>query len=43
VPERLTPGFEHRLSRGSVAATYVAFGLGLALTGLWMDGRRRAG
>lgn len=42
VPERLTPGFEHRLSRGSVAATYVAFGLGLALSGLWLDARRRA-
>jgi hypothetical protein len=41
VPPRLTPGFEHRLSRGSVASTYLAFGVGLALSGLWLQARRR--
>lgn len=30
-PRRLTPGFEHRLSRESLAAVYVCFALGLAL------------
>jgi len=34
VPERLTPGFERRLSRRSLAWTYVGFGAGLALAGL---------
>jgi hypothetical protein len=29
-PRRLTPGFEHRLTRGSLAAVYGAFALGLA-------------
>ena len=29
-PRRLTPGFEHRLSSGALAATYIAFALGLA-------------
>lgn len=33
VPERLTPGFEHRLSRGSLALVYAGFALGLALAG----------
>lgn len=33
-PERLTPGFEHRLSRPALAATYLAFGAGLALGAL---------
>jgi hypothetical protein len=33
-PPRLTPGFEHRLSRGSVALVYLAFSCGLAVTGL---------
>jgi len=41
VPPRLTPGFEHRLSRGSVTVTYLAFGIGLALSGLWLQARRR--
>ena len=36
-PQRLTPGFEHRLSRGALALVYLSFGLGLALT----DVRRR--
>jgi hypothetical protein len=39
VPGRLTPGFERRLSTRSTAATYVAFGAGLAVAGLLM--RRR--
>ena len=30
-PERLTPGFEHKLSKKSLLAVYVAFGIGLAL------------
>lgn len=30
-PERLTPGFERRLSRPSLAGVYVAFAAGLAL------------
>ena len=30
-PRRLTPGFEHRLSHGSMAAVYMCFALGLAL------------
>lgn len=34
VPPRLSPGFELRLSRSSIAAGYLAFGLGLALSGL---------
>jgi hypothetical protein len=29
-PRRLTPGYEHRLSRGSLALVYAAFALGLA-------------
>jgi hypothetical protein len=33
-PPRLTPGFEHRISRGSVALVYLAFAGGLALTGI---------
>jgi hypothetical protein len=31
VPERLTPGFERRMSRRSLIAFYVCFGAGLAL------------
>jgi hypothetical protein len=34
VPPRLTPGFEQRLRRPSLAGVYVAFGLGLALARL---------
>lgn len=33
-PERLNPGFEKRLTTPSVAAVYVAFGLGLAAAAL---------
>ena len=32
-PRRLTPGFEHRLHRRSLAAVYAAYGAGLALGG----------
>ncbi|WP_205665128.1 SDR family oxidoreductase [Caldimonas tepidiphila] len=34
VPQRLSPGFEKRLSRRSTALVYGSFGLGLALAGL---------
>ena len=34
VPERLTPGFEHRLSGRSLFMVYAGFGIGLALAGL---------
>lgn len=34
VPERLTPGFERRLSRSSLAGVYAAFAAGLALSAL---------
>jgi hypothetical protein len=40
VPERLSPGFEHRLSQRSLVLTYVLFGAGLALGAL--AARRRA-
>lgn len=30
-PERLTPGFERRLGKPSLAGVYIAFGVGLAL------------
>lgn len=33
-PERLTPGFQHRVSVPALVATYGAFALGLALGGL---------
>jgi hypothetical protein len=33
VPPRLTPGFEHRLSRRSLAGVYLAFAAGLAIAG----------
>ena len=33
-PQRLTPGFEHRLSKRSVLTVYGTFALGLALTAL---------
>lgn len=34
VPERLTPGFQHRLSRGSLLLVYASFAAGLAVVGL---------
>src|SRR5690606_1767787 len=33
VPERLTPGFQHRLRPAGVVSIYVAFGIGLAAAG----------
>ena len=40
-PGRLTPGFEHRLSRRSMALVYASFGLGLVLGSELL--RRQAG
>lgn len=42
VPERLTPGFEHRLSRRGLFLVYLFFGIGLALAGEVLDHKRRA-
>ncbi len=39
-PKRLRPGFEQRVSRGSLALVYVAFGLGLA-AGALINHRQR--
>ena len=39
-PHRLTPGFEHRLSRPALAGVYASFALGLAL-GSFLATRRR--
>jgi hypothetical protein len=41
VPERLTPGFERRLSNRSLVWVYAAFGAGLALGGWLTQTRRR--
>lgn len=41
-PERLTPGFQHRVSSRALAATYGAFAIGLAL-GLLVTRRGRGG
>lgn len=41
VPERLTPGFEHRLSTPSLLGVYAALGLGLAAGTRWSSARRR--
>ena len=41
VPRRLSPGFEYRLSRPAIAAGYLAFGLGLALTAIARAERKR--
>lgn len=38
-PQRLTPGFENRLSKTSIFAIYTAFGAGLGLAAIWR-GRR---
>lgn len=42
-PERLMPGFEHRLSRPELGGVYAAFGVGLALAciALGRSSRRR--
>lgn len=39
VPRRLTPGFEHRLSRGSMVAAFAAIAAGIALGALLVRGR----
>lgn len=41
VPERLTPGFEHRLSTPSLVLTYALFAAGLALGGIIAAKRAR--
>jgi hypothetical protein len=41
VPKRLTPGWEQRLSGGSLAAAYVVLALTLPLRGLLRRSRRR--
>ena len=40
-PKRLTPGFERRLSRRSLALVYAAFAVGLAVGALLQDKPRR--
>lgn len=40
-PERLTPGFQHRLSLGSMAAVYACFAVGLAMGSMAMAKPRR--
>jgi drug/metabolite transporter (DMT)-like permease len=42
VPKRLTPGFEHRLSRGSMAGVFAAIAGGIALGTLLVRSRRAA-
>ena len=39
-PERLTPGFEHRLSTGAMLAVYGSFALGLALASMAVPAAR---
>lgn len=41
-PERLTPGFEHRLSLRSLALVYASFALGLAAANVALGARREA-
>ena len=40
-PQRLTPGFERRLSRKSLALVYAAFAIGLAAGAALYGARRR--
>jgi hypothetical protein len=40
-PKRLTPGFEHQLSRKSLFVVYAAFAVGLAIWGASMTERQR--
>ena len=40
-PQRLTPGFEHRLSTRSLLAVYACFGVGLALGSMLVRSERR--
>lgn len=39
-PQRLTPGYEHRLDKKELAGVYVVFGLGLAIGTLLLRNRR---
>lgn len=39
-PERLTPGFQHHLSRPALAGVYTAFAVGLAIGALAVRSRR---
>lgn len=41
-PQRLTPGFEHRLSQRSLAAVYGSFAVGLAVGALLVRGSGQA-
>lgn len=41
-PKRLTPGFEHQLSRKSLFVVYAAFAIGLALGGAALTARRNS-
>jgi hypothetical protein len=41
-PHRLTPGFEHRLSRGALAVVYGCFALGMAAGSIWAARREQA-
>lgn len=41
VPRRLTPGYEHRLGRGGMLATYGALAAGFALGAWWFGARGR--
>ncbi len=40
-PKRLTPGFEHRLSRCAMTGVYLVFGLGIGLAALAYRRRKR--
>jgi hypothetical protein len=40
-PDRLTPGFEHHLSKKALFGVYTAFAIGLALHGLLGGNKRR--
>jgi hypothetical protein len=40
-PKRLTPGFEHQLSRKSLFFVYAAFAVGLAIAGARLTSRQR--
>lgn len=40
-PERFTPGFQHRVSRAALFATYAAFAVGLAVGSAVVRRRRR--
>ncbi|HWI84114.1 hypothetical protein [Ramlibacter sp.] len=41
-PQRLTPGFEHRLSTGALVAVYACFAVGLALGSMAVPAARDA-